>query len=354
MGVEEELVLIDPGSRRPAGLSDLVQASNESSAEVSQELFRHQIETSTPPIREADELGRALRRGRRATGEAAAAAGVRAVAIGSPPLEAEQEDFTKTPRYLRFEPEFGRIARDSQMCGMHVHVEIANEAEGVRAVDGIRPWLPFLTAISANSPYWRGQDTGYASWRSMVWGLWSSAGPREPFGDVETYREVAQHTIAWGSAMDPGMLYFDVRLSESYPTVEIRVADICVDLEDAVLVAVLTRALVESCAFREPAPWRSDLLRVAGWRAARYGIGGDLVHPAMTELAPPRRVFEALMGQVGEHLEQWGERELVEDGFERLLARGNGAVRQRRRFEESHDLRAVVDDLADATEASWA
>jgi len=354
MGVEEELVLIDPESRRPTSRAGSAEAANDSSTEVTLELFRHQLETSTPPLQDAGELEQALLRGRRAMGEAAAAAGARAVAVGSPPLGPEHDDFTRSPRYLRFEEEFGLIARESQVCGMHVHVTVADDAEGVRVVDGIRPWLPFLTAISANSPYWRGHDTGYASWRSQVWGRWSSAGAREPFGDVETYREVAQRTIDWGGAMDPGMLYFDARLSESFPTVEVRVADVCLDVEDAVLLAVLTRALADSFAAKDAEPWRGDLLRVASWRAARYGIGGDLVHPVTARLAAPREVFAGLLGQVGEYLEERGERDLVEERFEGLLSRGNGAVRQRRTFEETQDLRAVVDDLADATESTWA
>ena len=150
------------------------------------------------------------------------------------------------------------------------------------------------------------------------------------------------------------MLYFDARLAEAYPTVEVRVADVCLDVEDAVLVAVLVRALVDTASGTEVDPWRGDLLRVATWRAARYGIAGDLVHPGRGELAPPREVFAALLRHVGAHLDRSGQRELVEDRFERLLARGNGAVRQRRRFEETDDLSAVVDDLAEATEASWA
>ena len=149
------------------------------------------------------------------------------------------------------------------------------------------------------------------------------------------------------------MLYFDVRLSEDFPTVEIRVCDVCLEVEDAVLVAVLARALVESYATKELDPWRADLLRVAAWRAARDGIGGELVHPRRRELAAPREVFAELLDHVGEELDATGERRMVDDGFDRLLARGNGAVRQRRRFEETHDLVAVVDDLADATEASW-
>jgi carboxylate-amine ligase len=353
MGVEEEFVLVDPDTRRVTSRSELAKAANESDEEVALELFQHQVESSTPPLRDAGELGEALRRGRRAMGESAAAAGARAVAMASPPLAPETEEFTRTERYLRFETAFGQIAREAHVCGMHVHVEVTDDAEGVRVVDGIRPWLPLLTAISANSPYWNSSDTGYASWRSRVWDRWSSAGPREPFTDVETYRQVADRTIAWGGAMDPAMLYFDARLSESFPTVELRVADVCLEVEDAVLVAVLARALVESTAGGEPLTWRSDLLRVAGWRAARYGIAGDLVHPVTRELAPPREVFGALIEHIGPALDRTGERRFVQDGFERVVTRGNGAVRQRRTFEETHDLVAVVDDLADATEATW-
>jgi carboxylate-amine ligase len=352
-GVEEELVLVDPETRRATSRSDRAEAANESAEEVALELFQHQVESSTPPLTDAGELGEALRRGRRALGESAAAAGARAVAVASPPLAPREEEFTRTDRYLRFEGEFGQIAREAHVCGMHVHVEIENEAEGVRVIDGIRPWLPLLTAISANSPYWQGADTGFASWRSQVWGRWSSAGSREPFGDLATYREVAEKTVDWGGAMDRAMLYFDARLSDSYPTVELRVCDVCLEIDDAVLVAVLARALVTTAASRDPAPWRSDLLRVAGWRAARYGAAGDLVHPGSGELASPREVFGALVDHVGEQLDSTGDRRFVEDGFERLLARGNGAVRQRRTFEEKGDLVAVVDDLADATEATW-
>ncbi len=361
VGVEEELVLIDPTTRDLASRADVAEAANDAEEEVARELFRHQVESSTPPVADASDLGLALRRSRRALGEAAAAAGARAVATGTPPLPVHGEQFTRTDRYLRFAGAFGRVAREAHVCGMHVHVSVEDEHEGVRVVDGIRPWLPVLTAIAANSPYWDGADTGYASWRSHVWGRWPSAGTREPFEDLETYREVAEHTVAWGGALDPAMLYFDARLSETYPTVEVRVSDVCLETEDALLVAVLARALVERAA-HEPAPgstqgpvrWRADLLRVAGWRAARYGVAGDLVHPLRRQLVPPRELLGDLIEHVSEPLERAGDRRLAEDGVERLLSRGNGAVRQRRTFEETGDLTAVVDDLADATEATWA
>src|SRR5919107_1779987 len=120
---------------------------------------------------------------------------------------------------------------------MHVHVEVADEEEAVAVVDGVRPWLPVLLAVSANSPFWHGRDTGHASWRSQVWGRWPTGGPREALRGLTEYRETARLLQEWGAAMDDAMLYFDVRLAAALPTVEVRVADVCTDVDDAVLVA---------------------------------------------------------------------------------------------------------------------
>jgi carboxylate-amine ligase len=198
-------------------------------------------------------------------------------------------------------------------------------------------------------------DTGHASWRSQVWGRWPTAGAAESFGDVETYRRVADQMIDWGGSLDRGMLYYDVRLAQRFPTVEIRVADVCTDLEDAVLVAVLARALVATVAEDTgPLAWRGDLLRVAGWRAARYGLSADLVHPVERSLEAPRDVFGATVDFVRPALEEAGDLELVGESFDRLVSRGGGATRQRRVLEATGELRSVVEDLAVRTEQSWA
>jgi carboxylate-amine ligase len=356
VGVEEELMLVEPGTGQLAAVSPSAVSANEAPEEVGEELFLPMIETSTDPTDRAEVLLSGLRAGRRAVGEAAAAAGVRAVAMATPVLRADRAgDFTPSPRYLKISSEYGELARQALVCAMHVHVDVSSEEEGVHVVDAIRPWLPFLVALSANSPFWQGRDTGHASWRSQVWSRWPTAGAAQPFGDVATYREVADTMMTWGGALDPGMLYFDVRLSRTFPTVEIRVADVCTDVEDAALVALLARALVTTVAI-DPSPptWRADLLRVAGWRAARFGLAADLVHPVKGVLAPPGAVFEALVERARPALEDAGDLERVQDSFDRLLARGNGATLQRRRFEERGSLAAVVEDLAVRTEETWA
>jgi glutamate---cysteine ligase / carboxylate-amine ligase len=354
MGVEEELMLVDPDTGHLRSVSQRAVLANEADAEVEQELFRQQIETSTPPCTTADEVLRGLRDGRRAVAGAAAAVSARAAAMATPVLPEDDEDFTEKPRYRKIHAEYGELARGGLVCAMHVHVAIADDDEGVRVIDGIRPWLPLLLALSTNSPYWQGRDTGHASWRSQVWGRWPTAGAAEPYGDAAAYRAVAEQLVGWGAGIDPAMLYYDARLSEQYPTVEIRVADVCTDLEDATLVALLARALVETHAAggRDPS-WRADLLRAAGWRAARFGLAADLVHPVEGRLAPPREVFDAAVQHVRPALEASGDLKIVVESFERLVARGTGATRQRRAFEVSQDLRAVVEDVARRTEESW-
>jgi carboxylate-amine ligase len=354
IGIEEELMLVDPATGRLTAVSQPAVDANEADAEVVQELFLQQIETSTPPCHDADELLAGLRAGRRAVGEAAAAAGARAVAMATPVLPEDEEDFTPKARYRKIQAEYGEMARQSLVCAMHTHVDVDSDEEAVRVVDGIRPWLPLLVALSANSPFWHGRDTGHASWRSQVWNRWPTAGAGQPFGDVQTYREVSDRLLGWGAGLDTGMLYYDVRLARDLPTVEVRVADVCTDVEDAVLVALLTRALVATTAVdTEPASWRGDLLRAATWRAAKVGLSDGLVHPVEERLVSPREVFGATLAYVRPALEEAGDLDAVSDGFERLVSRGNGATRQHRVQEAGGDLRQVVEDLARRTEESW-
>ena len=347
-------MLVDPETGKLSAVSQSAVLANEAEEEVEQELFLQQIETSTPPCAAAEELLTALHAGRRAVGEAAAAAGARAVAMATPVLPEDDEDFTPTPRYRKIQAEFGEMARQALTCGMHVHVEVASEEEAVRVADGVRQWLPLLVALASNSPYWHGRDTSHASWRSQVWSRWPTAGLGQPFVDVAGYRAVSEQMIAWGGAIDHAQLYFDVRLAEEFPTVEIRVADVCTEVEDAVLVATLARALVATAAIdRSPPTWRADLLRVAEWRAARHGVSADLVHPITATLVPPRVAFMSTVDWVRPALEEADDVDLVVDLFERLMSRGSGAIRQRKTFEASGSMRGVVEDLARRTEESW-
>ncbi len=270
---------------------------------------------------------------------------------------------TEGERYGRIVEQFARTARDVLTCGCHVHVSVADDEEGVAVLDRLRIWLPVLTALTANSPFWQGEDTGYASYRSQVWLRWPSAGPNEPFGDAAAYRRLVDDVLATGTVLDPGMIYFDARLSATWPTVEVRTADVALRVEDAVLLAGLVRGLVETAA-REardgrPVPdVRSELLRVATWRAARSGLAGDLVHPLTGRPAPAADVLTALADHVRPAATDAGDDRCIDEGLATLLRRGTGADLQRRVHRETGDPAAVVREAvaitagADADRAS--
>lgn len=365
IGVEEELLLVDPASREAVPEAARVlkefhdhgrghHGSVPATDDLDHELFRHQLETRTDPTRDAADAFAQLVTARRTAGEAARAAGLSTVASGMSVLGGDLSVVTDNDRYRDMVATYGEVARTGGTCGMHVHVAIDSDAEGVAVIDRIGPWLPVLVAVSANSPFADGRDTGYASWRSQVWSRWPSAGPAERFGSVEGYRAACRTLLGWGAARDRGMLYFDARLSESQPTVEIRVCDVCADPADAMFVAVLVRALVETAARGDDGfpHWRAEALRAAHWVASRSGLSGSLVDPTHDELRPAREVLDELVALVGPALAEAGDVERVAQGRERVL-RATGASRQRAAYERSGDVAAVVDDLIERTEGSW-
>ncbi len=360
MGVEEELILVDPETRAAAPRAEQVlrraaEQGMDPREELDHELFAHQLETRTPPVTRASELHDHLVRLRRCAARAAEAAGVLTAASGAVPLPGGPPRTTRDDRYLTMVETYGEVARPGGTCGQHVHVRVADDDEGVRAIDALGPWLPVLLAISANSPFYHGRDTRYASWRSHLWAQWPSAGPTEAFGSAAAYHALSGQLIASGAAMDPGMLYFDARLSAHQPTVEVRIGDVCTDPDDATLVAVLARALV--CSVLDgggltAGPWRAELLRAARWRAARYGLTDRLLDPATRMLTPAREVVARLLRAVTDQLDAYEDTDLVRDALPRVLSEG-GASRQRAAYERSGgSIPAVVDDLVRRTNGS--
>jgi carboxylate-amine ligase len=360
IGIEEEFLLVDPRTRAPMGVSHLLLADHADAADgppsdgdavIEQELFLQQIETGTDARPRLAEIETVVRAARRTLAESASAVGARVVASGTP-VVGRPHDVTPKPRYELIVDEFGEVGRQAGVCGMHVHIDVSSDEEGIAVIDYLRPWLPLLRAVAANSPYWLGRDTGYASWRSMVWNRFPTAGPAEPYVTVESYRTVTALLIGAGAAFDEGMLYMDARLSAQYPTVEIRVTDVCTELDDIILVAGLTRALVETGA-REWAAGgarehtRSDVLRGAHWRSARFGVADQLVNPETSRLEPARAVIDAALARVRDATDDAGDTERLHECVKHLFARGPGASRQRAVAESGGSLEDVVDDLAD-------
>ncbi len=311
------------------------------------------METSTEPCRSLDELDRELLRCRSAAVSAAEQTGVTVAALGTSPV-AVAPQLTGQPRYQQMAEAFGLTAQEQLTCGCHVHVAVSSGEEGVAALDRIQPWLAPLLALSANSPFWHGTDSSYASFRYQAWGRWPCAGPTESFGSAQAYQQAVENMVATGTLLDSGMVYFDARLSQRYPTLEIRIADVCLRAGDAVLIAALARALVEteSRAWRrgEPArPVRPEVLRLAAWRASRSGLDGAVLHPETFRPVPPAVALGLLVEHVAEALRDAGDHATVAGLLADVLGRGNGAAFQRAAYRDSGSVAGVVSRAAAVT-----
>lgn len=335
IGVEEEFLLADESGEflRPAD-DALARAMRRSAyttpGEVQREFKREQAETSTQPCSTLSELADQIRQMRATLDGEVRAEHIRIAALGTSPVPV-RSSVTPGERYETMMAAFGPIASEQLSCGTHVHVSIADRAEGVRVIDAIRPWLPVLTALSANSPFWAAGDTGYASFRTLAWTRWPSAGPTQTFGNAETYDRAVASLVKSGALLDRGMVYFDARLSAAHPTVEIRVADVCQRADDTVVIAALCRALVESAAAAEVSAGdvRVELLRVAAWQAARHGMREDLVDVTAAAPVPAWDLVARLVDHVRAALLRYGDDEVVLTGLDRIRDRGTGADLQR-------------------------
>jgi glutamate---cysteine ligase / carboxylate-amine ligase len=364
IGVEEELLLVAPETGKPRAVAGTVlQALRQDAAgpgdgdkaveALEPELQQQQMETNTRPCRSIDDLGREVRRCRSWAADAAQRAGTQVAALATSPVAVEPT-ITDKQRYQEIADVFGLTAQEELTCGCHVHVEISSDEEGIAALDRIQPWLPVLLALSANSPFWQGDDSAYASFRYQAWGRWPTSGPTETFGTAENYHSTVRQMVLTDTVLDTGMVYFDARLSQRYPTLEIRVADVCLHADDAVLLAALARALVET----EARSWRAGrsapsqrlgLLRLAAWRASRSGLDDVLLDPVTFLPQPVATATNAFLDHVHDALSDAGDADTVTELLTAVLKRGNGAAFQRSTYREAGDLRSVVAGAAALT-----
>jgi carboxylate-amine ligase len=358
-GVEEELLIVDPATGVPLALADALlhrlesgsgaaaagspagaragrgapKSSGQGDLGFSLELKLEQIETQTAPCLDYADLLQQIRRSRACADQAAAAHGARVAALATSP-RASATHTTPNPRYASMQQRFGLTVQEQLTCGFHVHTLVESPEEGVAVMDRIRDKLAVLLALSANSPFWNGTETGFESYRTQAWNRWPAAGPAMIFGSLPAYRRVIARLLESGVLFDEGMVYFDARLARYHPTVEVRVADVCLRAEDAALIAVLVRALVESAGreWREgvdPAPVPTVLLKMAAWQASNCGLRSELLDFGSFRPALAGQVVRALVDFLAPVLAEQGELELVRCGVDRVLAEGTGSELQR-------------------------
>ncbi len=346
VGVEEEFHLVDPETGElKSGAGRLLAAESDAAHGAEAELRLSMIETASAVCRGLDELRRDLAMRRAELAAAAREAGLAIAGCGSVPGSGTGRGAVfPDPRYEWMAGQYRRLVDEHQVCAMQVQVGVPDRDLAVRLMAYLRPWLPVLLAMSGSSPLFQNGDTGYDSYRTIAISRWPTTGPPPLVDTAAQYEEAVAALVGTGVISDPGMIYFDVRPSARYPTLEIRVADACPLLDDVVLIAALARALVTTAAGTRPdgPPPTYPQHRAATWRAARSGLDDGLVHPVGWHEVPAGEAVEALLTHVRPALEERGEWAAARSLTTALLARGTSARRQRAALTAGRDLKAVV------------
>lgn len=357
-GVEEEYQIIDPITRALAGRQQklLPEAEKTLGDDVQPELQLSMIEIATPVCATLADVRRELHHARSNVVDAARSNGSRIGAAGTHPFSAwSDQSITPKDRYREIVADFGRVARETVIFGCHVHVGLEKRAIALDVMNRVRARLSPLLALAANSPFWLGEETNYASFRTELWSRWPLSGPPLAFQSEREYDELIGKLTAAGVIEDETNIYWDVRPSGRFPTLEFRVTDVCMTIDEAVMLAGLVRALARSAYLagqrNEPYPnSRHELVRAAHWHAARFGVDGDLIDVQTGGLKRAETLVEALVADIRPALEEAGDYDEVASLVRTTLRQGNGAARQRAAFKRAGRMEDVVDYIVAQTE----
>ncbi len=349
IGIEEEYQLVEPvgGELRSAARALL---RDDWSGELKHELQESTVEIGTRICANGRAVRSEIARLRFQAATVAAAQDLAIVAAGVHPFSRwKQHKVSDQARYARIAREYGRIARDEHNFGMHVHVAVPPGFDRVVLMRRVRAYLPHLIALSASSPYYERADTGYASFRTILWRRWPSNGPPPAFADSAEYGAYVRALIEAGIISDGRDLYWMLRPHPVYPTLEFRVCDVCPAIADAAMIASLVRVLVVAAA-RDVLPALPNALPAAAadtvlgdecWRAARHGLDARLVRSqAPLGVSIIRQEIEEVVAALDPLASALGEPDLAA-GVDRVLAHGNFADRIRERNAELQDFGAL-------------
>jgi glutamate---cysteine ligase / carboxylate-amine ligase len=362
LGVEEEYMLLDPETW------DLVQhidsvlaavAEGEHEQRMNAELMQSVLEVTTPVCRTAGDILRALQQLRAYVGEIARAEGCRYGSAGTHPFSLfERQRITARDRYRQLVDQLQYVARRELIFGMHVHCAVDDPEKAIQVMNGLLVHLPQLLALSANSPFWRGEPTGLASSRQMVFAAFPRSGPPPRFADYADYAEVVGQLERTGCIADYTHIWWDIRPHPRLGTIEMRVCDAVTRLEDVVGIAALYQAIVKMYCEQhdsgKPIPtWHRMLTTENKWLAARYGLEAPVMDLATgrRNRVPVAQLIRRTLRDVEPHARELGsDREL--DAVREILARGNGADRQLRVWNANRDIVEVAREVASATETA--
>jgi len=362
LGVEEEYMLLDGQSFDLVQHIDTVLAAisgHELETYINPELMQSVLEIATPVCRTAGDIDRELRKLRAYVAGIASRDELRVGSAGTHPFSLfERQRITARDRYRHLIDQMQYVARRELIFGLHIHVAVDDPEKAIQVVNGLLAHISSLLALSASSPFWRGEATGLASSRQTVFAAFPRSGPPPRFKDYADYAEVVGQLEKTGCIADYTHIWWDIRLHPRLGTIEIRICDAVTRVEDAVALAAFCQALVKHYCERyergdEIPSYHRILTTENKWLAARYGLEAPVMDLATgrRNRIPVAQLVRRTLRDIEPYARELGsERELA--GIREILGRGNGADRQRRTFNANRDIVEVVREIADATEAA--
>src|SRR5687767_1374056 len=360
LGVEEEYMLLDPETLDLVQHIDTVLAAmegDELKARVAPELMQSVLEIATPVCHSAGDVERELRKLRGYVQGIARDKGLRVGSAGTHPFSLfERQRITARDRYRNLVDQMQYIARRELIFGLHIHVAVDDPDKAIQVVNGLLVDLSALLALSASSPFWRGEPTGLSSSRQIVFSAFPRSGPPPRFRDYDDYAAVVGQLERTGCIADYTHIWWDIRPHPKWGTIEVRICDAVTRVEDAVAIAAYCQALVKALSDRydtgEEIPTYHRILTSENkWLAARYGLDAPVMDLSTGRRirVPIAKLVRRTLRELEPHARELGsEREL--EGIEALLGRGNSAERQLRIFNANRDIVEVARAIADATE----
>lgn len=352
LGVEEEYQVVDPETGElKSYITQLLEDGRITVEGIKPELHQSVIEVGSSVCQTPAEIREELVRLRGQVMDLAAEDGLKILAAGTHPFSSwMDQEITPLERYLGVEQDLGDLARKNLIFGMHVHVGIEDPEFLIDAMTVSRYFLPHILALSTSSPFWMGRNTGLKSYRSIQWRNFPRTGVPPTFQTYADYEKIVRMLVSANAIPDASKIWWDIRPHHLYPTLEFRICDMCTRIDEAVCIAAIFQALVaklwkvrrDNMSFRVyPLP----LIEENKWRAVRYGVEGNLLDLGQEAERPAKQVIHELVAWfLDDVLDELGSRKEVEYAF-KILEGGTSADRQLATFEETGDLKAVVDQL---------
>jgi len=361
VGVEEELMIVDASTYSlvnaiEALLEDTRDAAHGDNGDIKPELMESVLEIATKPCKTTVEAGEQLRLLRAQVRQTASHRGWTIGSAGTHPFAMwEDQRIVGRPRYRDLVSALRFVARQELVFGMHVHVGMDDADKAIHVANGMRVHVPVLLALSANSPFWRGDRTGLLSTRTPIFRQFPRVGMPPAYADWEDWERKVEFMVASGVMEDYTYLWYDVRPHPNLGTVEIRCCDSQTRVEHTVALTALIQAMVKELSEHYDAgskladyPWQ--MLDENKWLAARYGLEGEIVDLPTSDRVATKALTRRLLERLAPYAQELGSEDAL-DGIRDLLERGNGASRQIVVFEANTDLNEVMAEIIAATAA---